>query len=86
MAGCKTAVSVALGEELEEEDGVGDGRQGVVGAEGLAEEAPAEPGVVLRVGSRRNDSGVESFPEQAEVKAEFIMGLRWHKRQGCGCG
>jgi hypothetical protein len=50
-AGGEAAIPVALGEELEDEHRVRDVGEGLIGAEGLAESAPAEPREVVGAGA-----------------------------------
>jgi hypothetical protein len=47
LAGCNASVAVALGKELEEEDGIVDVGEGGVCPEGAAEVGPDGPGAVL---------------------------------------
>jgi hypothetical protein len=86
VAGGDTAVTVALAKDLEKQDGVVNRGEGGVGAKGVTEVTPDGPDAILCAGPRRNDSGVEGCPQQAEIRADFISERRRHKRQGSFCG
>ena len=49
-AGCGVTITVPLGEDLEEEDRVGNVCEGFIGSKGLAEGAPVEPCLVVGLG------------------------------------
>ena len=86
VAGCNAAIPVALAKDLEEQDRVFNRGEGGVSAQGVTEVAPDGPDAILCAGARRNNTGVESRPQQAEIRADFVSVRRWHKRQGSVCG
>jgi hypothetical protein len=86
LAGGEPAIAIALGKDLEEEDGVVDVGEGIIGAKGLAESSPEGPDIILCGGMQRNDSGIKCCQQQTEIRADFVTELRWHKCQGSFCG
>ena len=51
VAGSKAAITVSLGEELEEEDGITHVGEGGVGTQGVAEVGPDGPRAILCAGA-----------------------------------
>jgi hypothetical protein len=80
------AIPVALGKELEEEGRIINISKGWISAKSLTEGEPDGPGAVMCVGIQRNDSGIKGLPLQAKISGDFVIEVRWHKRQGSGCG
>jgi len=72
----ESAVPVALGEDLEEGDRIGDVVQERGDAEFQAVMFPNRPSPILCVGALRNDRGSTRVFSKAEVRAEFISGRR----------
>jgi hypothetical protein len=50
LAGGKVAIAVALGKDLEEEDGISSIGEGFISAEGMADGMPTNPGLILPKG------------------------------------
>lgn len=83
VAGCKVSIPiVVLGEDLEEEHWVGDVDEGIINAQGIAEEGvPTLPGFILHTGAQRNNASIVGCLAQAEIRTDFITGSKWHKCQ-----
>jgi hypothetical protein len=76
LAGGKTPVAIALGEELEDGERIGAATEVFVGTEGETESLPDAPRRVGGCGSTRNDAGFDGCADKAKVRAEFISALR----------
>jgi hypothetical protein len=50
LVGGKVVIAVALGKDLEEEDGISSIGEGFISAEGMADGMPANPGLILPKG------------------------------------
>ena len=73
----EASVAIALGEDLEERNGVADGVKERGDVELTTEVLPRNgPSLILCVGALRNDGGATRVFRKAEVSAEFISGRR----------
>ena len=73
--------TIPLPKDLEEQNRVPHIREPGVDVQVSTELGPDEPGLVVGIGSRRNDAGSTRCLRKAEVTEESISFVGWTKRQ-----
>ncbi len=72
---------------MKDRDWVVEGGKVGVESERVAEGFPLfVPDSTVGLGPRFHNAGEDLLLHSAEITAELIAGLRWHKRQDVGCG
>ena len=85
-AGGQATVAVALGKELEDKDGVRGADEVGVDVKGVTEGNPMLPGALVGSGALSRDPRSYGFLNKEHIRAEFITGRRWQRRQEVGWG
>jgi hypothetical protein len=86
LAGCKLAVAIALGEDLEDGNWVPKGSEEGVDVVLHAEGVPSVPVFVLCLGVLSSDAMVDGFLHKAEIREECICFRSVQSLQGSICG
>ena len=84
--GCETSIADSSGEDLEQVDGIGEVAKGRVLTEGATEAGPNVPGFIAPITVSSSDSGAGRCLRSADIREEYISGLKWHNCQGSLCG